>query len=58
MKNIFQFDWIWILAAVAIIAFGLYRRGKHLIGRQRYNTTRMGLRIGILAALLSGSWFK
>ncbi len=53
MKNIFQFDWIWILATIAVIALGLYRRGKHLIGHQRYNATRMGLRIGILAGLLA-----
>lgn len=43
--------WVWILALVALLAFALYRRGRRLIGRQRYRENRVRLRVAVIAVL-------
>ncbi len=47
-----HYGWVWILALVAILAFALYRRGRRLIGRQRYTERRMLVRMGLLAVAI------
>lgn len=43
--------WIWILGLAALLAFALYRRGRRMIGHQRYMENRIRLRIGVIAIL-------
>jgi len=43
--------WIWALALVALLAFALYRRGRRLIGRQRYSEKRMRVRVLFIAVI-------
>jgi len=43
--------WIWVLALVALLALALYRRGRRLIGRQRYSEKRMRVRVIFIAAI-------
>lgn len=43
--------WIWVLALVAVLVFALYRRGRRMIGRQRYRDGRVRVRVGVIAVL-------
>jgi hypothetical protein len=47
-----HYSWIVIVAIVALLAFVFYRRGRRLIGHQRFNQRRITLRAGLLGALL------
>lgn len=49
--NLGHGGWIWILALVALLVFALYRRGRRLIGRQRYHENRFRVRVTVIAAL-------
>ncbi len=45
-----HYSWIAIVAIVAVVAFILYRRGRRLIGHQRFHQRRITVRAVILAA--------
>lgn len=44
--------WIWILALVAVVGFALYRRGRRLVGRQRYRENRVLVRVIIIGVVV------
>ena len=46
-----HYQWIAIVAAVAVVAFILYRRGRRLIGHQRFHQRRITFRAVILAVV-------
>lgn len=47
-----HYSWAIIVAIVALLAFVLYRRGKRLIGHQRYNERRTLIRSVIFGVLI------
>lgn len=47
-----HYEWALILGIVALLAFVLYRRGKRLIGHQRFNERRTMVRVVILGVLV------
>lgn len=47
-----HYSWIVIVAIIALAAFVLYRRGRRLIGHQRFNQRRTAMRVVLLVALL------
>lgn len=47
-----HYSWAIIVAIVALLAFVLYRRGKRLIGHQRYNERRTLIRTVIFGVLI------
>lgn len=47
-----HYGWAFILAIVALLAFVLYRRGKRLIGHQRFNERRTLIRTVIFGVLI------
>ncbi|MGH8274122.1 MAG: hypothetical protein ACRES9_07710 [Gammaproteobacteria bacterium] len=51
MTGFGHYGWIWLLALAAILAFALYRRGRRLIGRQRFDARRMLVRTALIAAI-------
>lgn len=54
MTGFGHYDWVWIVALAALLGFGLYRRGRRLIGRQRFAERRTQFRIVVLAAVIAG----
>lgn len=46
-----HYSWAAIVAVVALLAFVLYRRGKRLIGHQRFHERRLTIRVIIFAAV-------
>lgn len=46
-----HYGWAWIIALVALLAFALYRRGRRLIGHQRFAERRILFRIAVIAAI-------
>ena len=46
-----HYSWLAIVVIVAVLALLLYRRGRRLIGHQRFNERRIIFRIVLLAAL-------
>lgn len=46
-----HYSWIAIVAIVAVVAFILYRRGRRLIGHQRFHQRRIAFRAVILAVV-------
>lgn len=51
MTEFGHYGWVWLLALAAILAFALYRRGRRLIGRQRFDARRMFVRTVLIAAI-------
>lgn len=47
-----HYSWAIIVAIVALLAFVLYRRGKRLIGHQRYNERRTVIRTVLFGVLI------
>lgn len=50
MSGFGHYGWLWLVAFAAIMIFALYRRGRRLIGRQRYSRRRVLVRTVVLAA--------
>ncbi|MGH8426775.1 MAG: DUF1453 domain-containing protein [Gammaproteobacteria bacterium] len=46
-----QYSWIGIVVVVALLAFVLYRRGRRLIGHQRFDERRILVRTAIIAVI-------
>lgn len=54
MTGFGHYGWVWVVALVALLGFALYRRGRRLIGHQRFTERRTQFRVGLLVVVIAG----